>query len=93
MDAHQHHPAEIPSLSPDARALLDYLDHDLPGYPVNLDIDRPFVEELHNDFPDLDLLEQIKLFPWYRDNRPPLERRPRATLRRSVHGALTGPPR
>lgn len=93
MDTQQHDLTELDGLAPEAQALLDYLHHHLPGYPFNLDLDRPFVEELHDDFPHLDLLHQVKLFRWYHDNRPPLDRRPRATLRRWIHGALTSPRR
>jgi len=89
----QQHLDEILALSPDARAVLDYLHHDLPGYPFDPHIDQPFVEELDNDFPHIDLLEQIKLFRWYHDNQPPLHHRPRATLRRWIRGALSRPPR
>jgi hypothetical protein len=93
MDPQQQHLAEILSLSPDARAVLDYLQYDLPAYPFDLDVDQPFVEELANDFPHIDLLEQVKLFRWYHDNHPPLHSRPRATLRRWIRGALAHPHR
>ena len=79
--------AEHLALPPAVRRLLDYLHHDLPGYPFDPDIDTPFALELHNDFPHLDLLEQVKLFRWYHDNQPPLDRHPRATLRRWIRGA------
>jgi hypothetical protein len=65
-----------------AEALLDYLETDLPGWPFDADVDRPFVEELADDFPCLDLVEQAKRFRWFYDNRPPVHRRPRLTLRR-----------
>jgi hypothetical protein len=93
MDPQQTHLAELLSLSPQARAVLDYLHHDLPGYPFDPTIDRPFVDELANDFPHIDLLEQVKLFRWYHDNHPPLNGRPRATLRRWIRGALANPRR
>jgi len=87
MSTDQHLLADVLTLSTRDRAVLDYLHHRLPGYPFDPDVDRPFVAELHNDFPHLDVLEQIKLFRWYHDNRPPLDRRPRATLRRWIGGA------
>jgi hypothetical protein len=79
-----HALAERLALPAPARDVLDYLHHHLPGYPFDPDIDLPFVQELHNDFPHLDLLEQIKLFRWYHDNQPPLDNRPRITLRRWI---------
>ncbi len=85
----QHQLAEVLSIPQSARSALNYLEHDLPGYPFNSEIDRPFVEELHNDFPTIDLLEQIKLFRWYHDNGPPLDQRPRVTLRRWIARART----
>ena len=72
-------------LSPQAHDLLDYLQHDLSGYPFDPQIDRPFVEELLNDFPHLDLLEEIKILRWYHDNQPfRKQQHPRASLRRWV---------
>lgn len=76
-----------------ARDVLDYLHHQLPGYPFHPDLDPTFVRELHNDFPHLDLLEQIKLFRWYHDNQPPLNNRPRLVLRRWIAGARVRPSR
>ncbi len=57
---------------PDANSapILAYLAENLPGYPFDPDIDGPFVDELLEDFYDLDVLEQIKRFRWYYDNRP-----------------------
>lgn len=81
------------ALPPAVRRLLDYLLHDLPGYPFDPDLDTPFVQELHNGFPHLDLVEQIKLFRWYHDNQAPLKRHPRATLRRWIRGARARPSR
>ncbi len=59
-------PLEQLILSPEANTLLHYLQHDLTGYPFDPLIDRPFVEELLNDFSHLDLLEEIKILRWYR---------------------------
>ncbi len=72
-------------LSPKANELLDYLQHDLTGYPFDPQIDRPFVEELLNDFSHLDLLEEIKILRWYHDNQPfRKQQHPRASLRRWI---------
>ena len=93
MATDQHHLADTLALSPTARALLDYLEHDLPGYPYDAAIDRPFAEELANDFPHFDLLEQVKLYRWYHDNDPPYRNHPRAALRRWIRGARRASPR
>lgn len=53
-----------------AATILNYLENCLPGYPFELDIDRSFVQELLDDFPLLDILEEIKAFRWYHDNNP-----------------------
>jgi hypothetical protein len=58
---------------PDDAVALDvrgYLEHHLPAYPFDPDVDAAFVDELLADFPDLDLLEQLKRFRWYYNNRP-----------------------
>lgn len=52
-----------------ATAILDYLQERFPGYPFHLDIDPDFVDELLDDFPGIDVLEQIKAFRWYHDNQ------------------------
>lgn len=75
---------ERPSSSPTVCALLDYLQHHLEQYPFDLTLDKTFVQELVSDYSDLDLLEEIKHFRWYYDNRPPLSRQPRATIRRWI---------
>ena len=49
--------------------IIDYLER-LPGYPFDPDVDPDFVAELADDFPDVDLLEQIKAFRWHHDGRP-----------------------
>jgi len=49
--------------------VIDYLER-MPGYPFDPDIDPDFVDELVIDFPDVDLLEQIKAFRWHHDGRP-----------------------
>jgi hypothetical protein len=65
--------------------VLDYLDRRLPGYPFHPDVDRPFVEELLDDFPDVDILEEVKTFRWYYENQPLARvRSPRVALRRWI---------
>lgn len=66
-----------------ARRVLAYLDTRLPGYPFNTNIDRPFVEELLDDFPGIDILEEIKAWRWYHDNNP-TSGNPRLALRRWI---------
>lgn len=73
-----------------AEELLAYLHHHLPGYPFQPALDAAFVEELANDFPDVDLLEETKAFRWYYDNQP-ATRLPkiRVALRRWIVNAWT----
>ena len=51
--------------------ILAYLQEQLPDYPYRADLDAAFIAELAADFPDLDILEEIKSFRWYYDNAPP----------------------
>jgi hypothetical protein len=71
-----------PSYVSASAAILAYLEHRLQGYPFDPKLDPAFVEELLEDFPHLDILEQIKVWRWYYNGRPPLQRQPRAALRR-----------
>ena len=50
--------------------ILAYLQELLPGYPYRADLDAAFIGELAADFPDIDILEEIKSFRWYYDNAP-----------------------
>ena len=50
--------------------ILAYLQEQLPNYPYRADLDAAFIAELAADFPDLDILEEIKSFRWYYDNAP-----------------------
>lgn len=50
--------------------ILHYLQHRLPGYPYDDLVDPDFVAELVDDFPNVSVLEEIKTFRWYHDNRP-----------------------
>ena len=63
--------------------ILDYLENHMPGYPFEPEIDAPFVHELVEDFPALDVLEEIKTLRWYADNQPlKSATKPRIALRR-----------
>ena len=76
------------ALNPERFAILDYLEHHLPAYPFDPDLDARFVEELLHDFPNLDILEQIKAFRWYYDDAPFAElKKPRVSLRRWLANA------
>ena len=54
----------------------------VPGYPFDEDHDRPLVAELMRDFPDIDIIEQIKAWRWYRVDNPSMLKNPRGALRR-----------
>lgn len=80
---------DTPSLDltpPGLGSLLAYLQHDLPGWPYEQHLDEPFLQELLDDFPKVDVLEQLKLFRWYHDNRAP-PNKPRLALRRWIANA------
>lgn len=62
-------------------SILAYLELDMPGWRFEPAVDEPFVKELLDDFPRLDLLSEIKLYRWHYRNRPPSSR---ATLRRWI---------
>ena len=54
------------------------------------DLDPRFVDELLHDFPNLDVLEQIKAFRWYYDDEPFTDvKKPRVSLRRWLANART----
>ena len=55
---------------PAASPILEYLKHDLPGYRFEHRLDVLFVTELLVDFPDTDVLEELKALRWYHDNEP-----------------------
>ena len=50
--------------------ILAYLQEQLPDYPYRPELDAAFIAELTADFPDVDILEEIKTFRWYYDNAP-----------------------
>jgi hypothetical protein len=78
-----------PGHDPRVAVVLAYLESQLPAYPFDPDLDIPFVEELVNDFPGVDILEQLKAFRWYYDNQPLAHaKKPRLKLRRWISGAV-----
>jgi hypothetical protein len=54
----------------------------IDDYPFSEDIDRPLIAELMREFPDVDLLEQIKAWRWYRIDNHGVLKNPRGALRR-----------
>lgn len=52
-----------------AEALMAYFKR-IPGYTFEPGVDADFAEELLEDFAVLDVLEEVKAFRWYHDNRP-----------------------
>ena len=70
-----------------AEPILSYLQSKLPSYPYSEKIDPDFVEELINDFQDVNILEEIKSFRWFYDNQPAKRvRTMRLSLRRWIAG-------
>ena len=83
-------PVKQPSLTKDALPsdmdpavadVLIYLREKLPGYPFQLALDTLFVRELLEDFPDIDVLEEVKTFRWYYDHEL-AKKNHRASIRR-----------
>jgi hypothetical protein len=73
------------SSSPDPLrvSILAYLAGSLCGYPFDPVVDEPYVDELLDDFADIDVLEEIKRFRWYYSNKPFAKvANPRGALRR-----------
>ena len=71
-------PADIDPVVAD---VLSYLREKLPGYPFQLALDALFVRELLEDFPDIDVLEEIKTYRWYYDHEL-AKKNHRASIRR-----------
>ena len=69
------------NIDPVATDVLLYLRDKLPGYTFQLALDTEFVRELLDDFPDVDVLEEIKTFRWYFD-RELAKKNHRASIRR-----------
>jgi len=80
----------MPEVAPNAppEIVNAYLKR-IPGYVFDPDIDHDFVNELLEDFSALDVLEEIKAFRWYHDNRPAQKvRHVRLSIRRWLAGTL-----
>ncbi len=66
----------------------DYLERALEAlacvtdYPFSAAHDRPLITELMRDFPEIDLIDQIKAWHWYRVDNPSRLKNPRGALRR-----------
>lgn len=70
------------------QAILGYLQNCLPGYPFDPVLDADYVQELVVDFPDINILAEIKAFRWYYNNKPfPKSKQPRVALRRWLQNA------
>ena len=68
------------------QSILSYLEK-MPGYPFVSDIDSDFVAELLDDFPAIDILEQIKAFRWHYAGRPANFKSVRPAIRRWLASA------
>ena len=53
-----------------ADQILAYLREKMPQYPFEPKLDQAFVEELLDDFAGVSVLNEIKTFRWYYENRP-----------------------
>ena len=80
----EEHPFPPPASPAPATAILHYLQHQLPNWPFEPDLDAEFIDELLRDYPHLNVLEEIKVLRWYHNNAPPWGRQPRAYLRRWI---------
>ncbi len=70
------------------KRILDYLEHRLPNYPFDREIDDDYVEELLEDYPEINVLAEIKTLRWYYNNRPfASAEKPRLVLRRWLANA------
>ena len=69
------------NIDPVATDVLLYLRDKLPGYTFQLDLDTEFVRELLDDFPDVDVLDEIKTYRWYY-HRELAKKKHRASIRR-----------
>ena len=73
------------------RTILEYLEHQIPGYPFERELDCEFVLELMADFPPLNLLEEVKTFRWeYDGDHVSHISNPRAALRRWLACSMKG---
>lgn len=73
------------------RATLEYLEHQVPGYPFARKLDCEFIVELMADFPEVDILEEVKTFRWHYAGQPVSQfTNPRSALRRWLAGSVNG---
>lgn len=68
-------------------AVLTYLQHRMPSYPFDAELDGDFVRELVDDFVEVDILEEVKGFRWYYSQRASSLRSIRLALRRWLANA------
>ena len=69
------------------QTLLDLLNK-IDGYPVNASIDQPFLEDLINEFPTVDIHEELIRFRlWLSECRPYPSLRYRLLLRKWIQNA------
>jgi hypothetical protein len=50
--------------------ILAYLKTHIPAYPFDPHLDELYVDELIDDFAELDILAETKAFRWYYNNQP-----------------------
>ncbi len=55
---------------------------DIPDYPFCEEHDRPLLAEIMRDFLEIDIIDQIKAWRWYRVDNPTRLKNPRGALRR-----------
>ena len=73
------------------RATLEYLEHHVSGYPFDRKLDCEFIVELMADFPEVDILEEVKTFRWHYEGQPVSQfTSPRSALRRWLFGSVDG---
>lgn len=68
-------------MDPAVTDVLSYLKEKIPGYPFQIALDTLFVRELLEDFPHVDVLEEVKTYRWYYD-RELGRKNHRASIRR-----------
>jgi len=74
-------------------ASLEYLEYQIPNYPFDRRLDELFVAELLADFPDVELVEEIKTFRWHYDSDPVARvSNPRVALRRWMSSSTPNVP-
>jgi len=77
--------ATLQNLYPFEPGYLDRALEDLagvPDYPFCEEHDRLLLAEIIRDFSDIDIIDQIKAWRWYRIDNPSRLKNPRGALRR-----------